>query len=180
MATLESADTLRALEARLGADDTAGLYRDAATDRMVVTVTDEAAAETVRETGAVARLVERSGAELTAAKTTLDRTVHIAGTTWGIDPVADQVLITADSTVKGARLDALKVAAAELGEAARIEYETGRRGGRAAARRCPAQLKCGPVAVRSSAAAFGNPLRTPAHHSQSPRGTRKSTEVRRA
>ncbi|MFC5804995.1 S1 family peptidase [Streptomyces formicae] len=125
MASFRSADTLRALEARLGADDTAGYYRDVATNRMVVTVTDEAAAEEVRATGAVARLVERSGAELVAAKTTLDRTVHIAGTTWGIDPVTNQVLITADSTVKGAGLDALKAAAAALGGAARIEYESG-------------------------------------------------------
>ncbi|MCX4515394.1 hypothetical protein OHA27_34770 [Streptomyces sp. NBC_01619] len=103
MATLESADTLRALEARLGADDTAGFYRDAATDRMVVTVTDEAAAETVRETGAVARLVERSGAELTAAKTTLDRTVHIAGTTWAStrSPTRSSSPPTAPSRVPG-------------------------------------------------------------------------------
>src|SRR5690348_7104715 len=80
-----------ALQARLG-DRSPGAYHDA-TGRLVVTVTDNAAAETVRAAGAKARVVTRSAADLRAATGQLDRTAAVPGTAWQVDPATNQVLV---------------------------------------------------------------------------------------
>jgi len=102
---------------------TAGSYLDGG--RLIVTVTDAAAAESVRAAGAIARLVKRDGATLAAATSTLEATARIAGTAWSVDPVTNQVLVSVDSSVTGARLAQVEVAVAALGDAARIEYVAG-------------------------------------------------------
>ena len=111
------------LAASLGAERTAGVYRDAA-GRAVVTVTDAAAAAVVRSAGAQARLVEHSGRELDTLKATLDS--GVAGTAWAVDPVANQVVVSVDSSVSAARVGALRSAAARAGDAVRIERIAGR------------------------------------------------------
>ncbi|MFG2818601.1 S1 family peptidase [Kitasatospora sp. NPDC048365] len=108
------------LDARLGADRTAGSYLDDA-GRLVVTVTDRAAADTVRATGAVPRTVARSGTQLQAATAELDRSAAIPGTAWAVDPATDQVVVTADATVTGAALERLQHTARGLGQAVRVE-----------------------------------------------------------
>jgi streptogrisin D len=110
------------LVASLGSTRTAGFYRDA-TGRTVVNVTDGAAAATVRAAGAVPRLVARSGQQLDQLMTRLD--TGIPGTAWAVDPISNQVVISVDSSVRGASLAGLEAAIAESGDAARIERLTG-------------------------------------------------------
>ncbi|MDN3353621.1 S1 family peptidase [Actinomadura sp. DC4] len=115
------------LAKRLGARS-AGSYLDPATGRLVVTVTDGTDAQSVRAAGATPRLVDRSGADLEKAKAKLDRSARIPGTAWAVDPATDQVVISTDRSVKGARLTKLKAVAGKLGPAARIVPLKGRLG----------------------------------------------------
>jgi len=119
-----AADTATTLAATLGTR-TAGTYLDRATGKMVVTVTDSGAADTVRSAGVTPRLVARSGAQLASATATLDRSARIPGTAWAVDPVTNQVEVTADSTVTGAKLAQLKAVVTKLGGAARISTVSG-------------------------------------------------------
>lgn len=115
-----SAKLATTLSEKLGSK-TAGSYLDSTTGRLVVTITDSNAAAAVLAAGAVPRIVTRSAATLAAATTELDRGARIAGTTWGVDPITNQVLVTADSTVTGAKLARLKAVVAKLGGSARLE-----------------------------------------------------------
>jgi hypothetical protein len=60
-----------------------------------------------------------------AAIAALERAVPFAGTSWGVDTRADQVLVTVDSTVTGARLASVKATVQSLGSAARLEFTAG-------------------------------------------------------
>jgi streptogrisin D len=114
--------TLSKLSTTLGARS-GGVYLDGG--KTVVTVTDAAAAAQVAAAGGTAKIVKHSAAQLASAQATLDATVNIPGTSWGVDPKANQVLVTADSTVTGAKLATLKAAVAKLGSAARLEQTAG-------------------------------------------------------
>ncbi|MGY3520126.1 S1 family peptidase [Micromonospora sp. PTRAS2] len=118
-----SPDAAATLAERLG-DRSAGTYADAS-GKMVVTVTDAAAARQVRASGAIAKLVKRGAAELDRATAELERSAKIAGTAWWTDPVTNQVVVSVDSTVTGAKLERVKAAAARTGGAVRIEAEAG-------------------------------------------------------
>jgi streptogrisin D len=120
----DAAATVSTLAPKLGSR-TAGSYVDIGTGKLVVTVTDAAAAEEVRAAGAVAQQVTRTTAQLTRATETLDRTARIAGTAWSIDPRTNQVVVAVDSSVAGARLERLRTAVARLGALARIERVAG-------------------------------------------------------
>jgi streptogrisin D len=122
-AATASPDAAAALVERLGSRS-AGTYADS-NGRMVVTVTDAAAAREVRAAGAVPRVVERSGAQLAAATAALDRSARIPGTAWWTDPVANEVVVSVDSTVTGARFEQVKAAADRLGGAVRVQREAG-------------------------------------------------------
>jgi streptogrisin D len=117
-------DAALSLSERLGARS-AGTYFDSASGRMVVTVTDEAAADDVRAAGAVARLVSRSGADLAAVTAALDRSARIAGTSWFVDPVSNQVVVSVDSTVTGPRLATVERVTQRFGAAVRLERAPG-------------------------------------------------------
>ena len=112
------------LEATLG-DSAAGSYVDSA-GKLVVNVTDAATAKSVTAAGATPRYVKNSGATLAAADSTLSAKLKTPGTSFGIDPVSNQMVVTADSTVKGAKLKAVKAIVAEFGDAARLEVESGK------------------------------------------------------
>jgi streptogrisin D len=103
---------------------TAGAYTDAA-GKLVVTVTDSITARSVSQAGATPRYVTRSGTVLQSATDKLAAAAKIAGTTWATDPVSNQVVVTADSTVTGAKLAKLKSVIAGLGGAARLVQEAG-------------------------------------------------------
>ncbi|MFE9690936.1 S1 family peptidase [Micromonospora sp. NPDC005806] len=118
-----SPDAAATLAAKLG-DRAAGTYADAS-GKMIVAVTDAAAARQVRAAGATPKLVTRGAAQLNAATAELERSAKIPGTAWWIDPATNQVVVSVDSTVTGAKLDRVKAAAARTGRAVRIEAEAG-------------------------------------------------------
>ncbi|WP_405110938.1 S1 family peptidase [Micromonospora sp. NBC_01405] len=118
-----SPDAAATLAERLG-DRSAGTYADAS-GKMVVTVTDEAAARQVRASGAIAQVVKRGAVELNRATAELERSAKIPGTAWWTDAVTNQVVVSVDSTVTGAKLERVKAAAARTGGAVRVEAEAG-------------------------------------------------------
>ena len=112
------------LTQRLGTH-TAGAYLDRSTGKLVVTVTDAAAAQSVRAAGATPRTVARNGATLQQATTELSRSAKVAGTAWATDPATNQVVVSVDESVTGAKLAKVQAAAARLGGAARVEHVAG-------------------------------------------------------
>lgn len=123
-----SASSANALATRLDGQlgsRSAGSYLDA-NGHVVVAVTDSAAASSVRAAGATARMVKHSGSALAAAQRTLNAKLKTPGTSFGIDPVANQVVVTADSTVSGSALAAVRSQVAGLGDVARLDVQTGR------------------------------------------------------
>jgi streptogrisin D len=119
-----SPTSAQSLVSGLGAKS-AGSYWDASRDAMVVTVTDSAAAEKVRSAGGVARVVANSSAELERVDAELDADVDIPGTAWGIDPIANKVVVSVDESVDAAELQRLEAMLADDGDAARIERVAG-------------------------------------------------------
>jgi streptogrisin D len=103
----------------------AGSYIDAA-GKVVVNVTDAATAKSVTAAGATPRVVARSGAVLAAADNSLKANLKTPGTAFAVDPVSNQVVVTADSTVTGAKLAAVKATVAKLGDSARLETVAGK------------------------------------------------------
>jgi len=67
----------------------------------------------------------RSSGSLDDALRTFDRTIAFPGTAWGIDARTQQVFVTVDSSVKGARLAAVKAAVQRFGAAARLQTVAG-------------------------------------------------------
>ncbi|MFI5487152.1 S1 family peptidase [Micromonospora echinaurantiaca] len=116
-------DAAAGLAERLG-DRSAGTYADAS-GKMVVTVTDAAAAREVRAAGATPKLVTRGATELARATAELENGAKIPGTAWWTDPATNQVVVSVDSTVTGAKLERVKAAAARTNGAVRIEAEPG-------------------------------------------------------
>ncbi|MEU8262784.1 S1 family peptidase [Micromonospora sp. NPDC048999] len=122
-ATSASPDAAAALVTKLG-DRAAGTYADAS-GKMVIAVTDAAAARQVRAAGATAKLVTRGADRLKAATDELERSAKVPGTAWWVDPATNQVVVSVDSTVTGAKLEQVKAAAARTGGTVRIEAESG-------------------------------------------------------
>jgi streptogrisin D len=111
------------LDAQLG-DRSAGTYVDSA-GKLVVTVTDAATAKAVTAAGATPRYVKHSGAALAAAHDAIAAKLTTPGTSFAVEPVSNQLVVTADATVKGAALAAVRAMVAELGDAARLVVESG-------------------------------------------------------
>ncbi|MGV9808063.1 S1 family peptidase [Micromonospora chersina] len=118
-----SPDAAAALATKLG-DRAAGAYADSS-GTMVVAVTDAAAARQVRAAGATPKLVTRGADKLAAATNELERSAKIPGTAWWVDPATNQVVVSVDSTVTGAKLDKVRAAVARTGGATRIVSEPG-------------------------------------------------------
>ncbi|WP_242609048.1 S1 family peptidase [Actinomadura formosensis] len=110
------------LEHRLGTH-TAGSYIRGG--KLVVTVTDAKSAQTVRAAGAVPQTVARSGTDLNKVMAALKREATVPGTAWAVDPASNQVVLSMDGTVKGAKLKKVKAAAARQGAAVRTEKVAG-------------------------------------------------------
>ncbi|GAA1967445.1 S1 family peptidase [Catenulispora subtropica] len=120
-----AAATIRSLTARLGEDETGGAYYDKTTGALVVNVLNAQAADQVRRTGAQPRIVRYSMSTLHASEAALSRQARIAGTAWSVDPRTDQVVVSADRTVRGAHLARLQGAVAALGGTARLHSTAG-------------------------------------------------------
>ncbi len=120
---------LPATEAEAVADElgtkAAGTYYDAASDEMVVNVTDQNAAKKVRAAGGIAKLVEHSEAELEEVKATIDTAANVPGMAWAIDPVENKVVVTVDETVDAAELQHVEAGVGADGDAVRIERVAG-------------------------------------------------------
>ncbi|WP_237322048.1 S1 family peptidase [Streptomyces sp. JJ36] len=116
--------TARALEADLGATQTGGAYQNDS-GRMVVTVTDRADAAKVRATGAVAKVVEHSKADLAKAAKAVEHDADIKGTAWSVDPVSNQLSVKADSTVDAREMAKLRRVADRFDGAVSIERTRG-------------------------------------------------------
>ncbi|WP_254666035.1 S1 family peptidase [Streptomyces sp. WMMB 322] len=78
---------------------TAGWFIDSKAKRLVMNVTDEETAQRVQESGAEARIVENSKAELQKVSDTLANGASVPGSAWSIDPRTNKVSVLADSTV---------------------------------------------------------------------------------
>lgn len=109
--------SLAALPGILGEDNSAGSFFDGT--RMVVNVTNPAAAARVEAAGGTARMVARSARELNTLIATLNN--RVPGTAWWADPVTNQVVIDIDETVTGDKLAAVQSAVARGNGAVRTE-----------------------------------------------------------
>ncbi|MBU2667099.1 S1 family peptidase [Actinoplanes bogorensis] len=105
---------------RLGDTRTGGAYIDSA-GRAVVTVTDAAAAESVRAAGGTAQLVKYSTAQLKSVTTALGAEARIPGTSWGVDPSTNKVSVEIDSTVTGTRLAQMESVTKRYGDAVQVD-----------------------------------------------------------
>ncbi|MFF2023188.1 S1 family peptidase [Streptomyces sp. NPDC058171] len=124
---LAASELAARLAATLGRDH-GGSYYDVDRQQLVVNVVraDGAAVEEARESGAVIRGVDRSTSQLRVASRELKERATIPGTSWAVDPVTNQIRVTADRTVTGERWDRLTRAVAGLGDSvARIERSAG-------------------------------------------------------
>ncbi|MGI5467932.1 S1 family peptidase [Streptomyces sp. CA-132043] len=106
-------------------DGTAGSYYDAKAKKLVVNVVDEAAADAVRAKGAEPRIVQHTLAQLNGARQTLKTKATIPGTSWGVDPRTNKVVVTADRTVKGAKLAKLTKVVDGLGSKVQLNRSKG-------------------------------------------------------
>ncbi|MEU5613976.1 S1 family peptidase [Streptomyces sparsogenes] len=124
LSAAEAGETAAALTSALKGD-AAGAYYDAEAAKLVVNVLDRSAVDQVRAAGAEARVVKYSLAQLGEARAVLKDKATIPGTAWSVDPRSDKVVVTADSTVKGARLDRLKEVAGGLGDKVEVRRSAG-------------------------------------------------------
>jgi streptogrisin D len=108
-----------ALAKALGSSS-AGSYVDSA-GKLVVNVTSDAAAAQVRASGATPKFVTHTAAQLAGVQSSFMAAPRVVGSSWGVDPVTDQVVLSLPAGAKGAAVDALKATAAKAGTAARVE-----------------------------------------------------------
>ncbi|MFF6804602.1 trypsin-like serine protease [Streptomyces sp. NPDC012616] len=103
-----------ALVQQLGDDRTGGVYyKDG---RLVVAVTDQAAAQAVRDAGGTAKLVTRSASDLASIHGQLDQLGNIPNTTWGVEASTNQVSVEIFDGIAPAGQERIeKVAAANPG-----------------------------------------------------------------
>ncbi len=114
-ADVQSVALAKALGAR-----SVGSYVESA-GKLVVNVTDQAAAVAVRASGATPKLVAHSTAQLAGVQASFLSAPAVVGSAWGVDPVSNQVVLSLPAGAKGAAVTALKAAAARAGSAARVE-----------------------------------------------------------
>jgi streptogrisin B len=113
-------DQAATLASRIGTASTAGTYYDTAAKKMVVNVTNAAAADSVRAAGATPRTVDNSSATLAKASTAIQTEANIAGTAWYQDVKTNKLVVTADSRVTAAQMKKLDKVAAKFGDAVTI------------------------------------------------------------
>ncbi|NLU73069.1 S1 family peptidase [Streptomyces sp. HNM0575] len=97
-----SAKTAAAMGTKLAdanGSGTAGWFIDSKSKRLVMNVLDEETAKRVEQSGAQARMVQNSKAELKKVSDTLAGGASMAGTAWSVNPRTNKVSVLADSTV---------------------------------------------------------------------------------
>ncbi len=123
------ADVVRADRARKAARElgpaSAGVWFDSVRNRMVVNVTDAASARRVSAPGVATRVVDHSSSDLAEVTKALGAKVSTPGTSWAVDPKANQVVVSLDSTVSEKAAARIERIAAGLGDAVRVERSEG-------------------------------------------------------
>lgn len=109
---------------QLGKERAAGVYYE--NERLVVAVTDQAAAETVRSAGAVAEIVPHSTADLDSAKAQLDQLAGIPNTAWSIDQSSNRVDVQIYDGVSATDKARIEDAVSEYGDAVEITEHSGK------------------------------------------------------
>lgn len=99
----------------------AGSYLDPATGALVVAVTDASAAKLVTAKGAKAKVVSRSAAELAGVTAALGKAPLTPGTSWGVDPVTNQVVLTVTAAAPAVKAATLVATARTYGSAVRVQ-----------------------------------------------------------
>ncbi|MFJ2557440.1 MULTISPECIES: S1 family peptidase [unclassified Streptomyces] len=120
-------DLASQIAAQLG-DAFAGSYYDSAKQQIVINVVgDNNKVELqAKQAGAVVRNVKNSSAQLKAASQTLKAQATIPGTAWSVDPKTNQIQVTADRTVTGAKWNQIESTVKSLGsDVARIKRSAG-------------------------------------------------------
>ncbi|WNM33066.1 S1 family peptidase [Streptomyces sp. Li-HN-5-11] len=112
----DASDLASQLAKQLG-DAIAGSYYDSAKQQLVVNVVsgDNNVIVQAKQAGAAVRQVKNSTAALKAAAQTLKTKATMAGTSWAVDPRTNKVVVTADSTVTGAKWNRLQSTVQGLG-----------------------------------------------------------------
>ncbi|KAB1140380.1 S1 family peptidase [Streptomyces luteolifulvus] len=113
----DASDLAAQLQQLLG-DAFAGSYYDADSQQLVVNVIPGDKNNVIvqaKKAGAKVREVENSLAELASGAQTLKAKATIPGTAWAVDPKTNKILVTADSTVTGAKWDRLESTVDTLG-----------------------------------------------------------------
>ncbi|WP_371667708.1 S1 family peptidase [Streptomyces sp. NBC_00289] len=113
----DASDLASQLQNLLG-DAFAGSYYDTDSKQLVVNVVsgdDNNVIVQAKKAGAAVREVDNSLAELAAGAKTLKTEATIPGTAWALDPKTNKILVTADSTVTGAKWDTLESTVQSLG-----------------------------------------------------------------
>ncbi|MDX2705781.1 S1 family peptidase [Streptomyces sp. PA03-6a] len=118
--TADAAGLARDLAARLGDARTGGSWVDAE-GRPVVAVTDQDTAAEVARAGARAEVVRYSMRDLKEAAGELRDAPRVPGTAWSVDPVSNEVLVLADSTVSADEWARLQSVADGIGGQVRME-----------------------------------------------------------
>ncbi|MFJ3660108.1 S1 family peptidase [Streptomyces sp. NPDC090119] len=113
-----------AIAERLGSDRTAGVYYR--NDRVVVAVTDQGAAETVRNAGATPEVVSHSAAELGSAKARLDQLPGIPNTAWRVDQASNRVVVQVYDGVSSADRSVIEDAVSRYGDTVEITEHSGK------------------------------------------------------
>jgi streptogrisin D len=109
-------DVAGQLASQLG-DAFAGSYYDAGKQQIIINVVgnNSSVVNQIRKAGAVPNEVNNSTAELEAAAKTLRTKATIPGTAWSVDPKTNEIRVTADSTVTGAKWNQLTSTVESLG-----------------------------------------------------------------
>jgi streptogrisin D len=112
----DASDLASQLAKQLG-DAIAGSYYDSAKQQLVVNVVsgDNNVIVQAKQAGAAVRQVKNSTAALKTAAQTLKTKATMAGTAWAVDPRTNKVVVTADSTVTGAKWNRLQSTVQGLG-----------------------------------------------------------------
>ncbi|MFF4394195.1 S1 family peptidase [Streptomyces sp. NPDC001480] len=112
----DASDLASQLQKLLG-DALAGSYYDSNSKQLVVNLVsgDNNVILQAKKAGAAVRQVQNSTAELQAAAKTLKAKATVPGTAWALDPRTNKVVVTADSTVTGAKWDRVESTVKSLG-----------------------------------------------------------------
>jgi len=102
-----------------------GSYYDAKTKKLVVNVTDEAGKKAVEAAGAQPRMVQHTLSQLNGVKDALTKN-DVTGTARAVDVKSNKVVVTADKTVKGAKLAKLKKQLSAKGSAVELRHTNGK------------------------------------------------------